>query len=250
VAGQAESRLSGGAAKFDTGYGMNALIRGWRESRSFIVFIGLMLVFRSAVADWMVVPSGSMNPTLMEGDRIFVQKMHYGLRLPFTTMRLTEGSEPRRGEIVVFESPADGKTLVKRLIGLPGDNVALRDEHLVVNGHAAAYSSLSGPFEQEMVAEFRQAPHQVWQERLAATGLDHAMMLLPQRRAPRDYGPVTVPAGQYLMLGDNRDDSADSRYIGLVPRQLLLGRATRVVVSLDPEDYLLPRLDRSFAALQ
>jgi signal peptidase I len=229
---------------------MNTGIRYWREWRSFIVFIGLMFVFRSAVADWMVVPSGSMNPTLMEGDRIFVQKMHYGLRVPFTTVRLTDGAQPRRGEIIVFESPADGKTLVKRLIGLPGDSIALRGEHLIVNGRAAAYSTLSGPFEDEMVAEFRQAPHQVWRESIAGAGLDHAMMLLPQRRAPRDFGPVTVPADQYLMLGDNRDDSADSRYIGMVPRRLLLGRATRVVVSLNSEHYLLPRLDRSFAALQ
>ena len=101
-----------------------------------------------------------------------------------------------------------------------------------------------------MVAEFRQAPHEVWRESLSGAGLDHAMMLLPARNAPRNFGPVTVPQGQYLMLGDNRDDSADSRYIGFVPRRLLLGRATRVVVSLNPEDYLLPRLDRSFAALR
>lgn len=228
---------------------MNArLQRYWREWRSFIVFVGLMLVFRSAVADWMVVPTGSMNPTIMEGDRIFVEKMHYGLRVPFTTVRLTAGAAPQRGEIVVFTSPADGKVLVKRLIGLPGDVVSLRDDRLVVDGAPADYSALRGVFDTEMVAEFREAAHRVSRERVA--GIDHAMMLLPGRPAERDFGPVTVPAGQYLMLGDNRDDSADSRYIGFVPRRLLLGRATRVVVSLNPDDYDLPRLDRSFAALQ
>jgi signal peptidase I len=228
---------------------MNArLQRYWREWRSFIVFVGLMLVFRSAVADWMVVPTGSMNPTIMDGDRIFVEKMHYGLRVPFTSVRLTEGSAPQRGEIVVFSSPADGKVLVKRLIGLPGDVVSLRDDRLVVDGAPADYSPLHGVFDEEMVAEFREAAHRVSRERVA--GIDHAMMLLPGRPAERDFGPVTVPAEQYLMLGDNRDDSADSRYIGFVPRRLLLGRATRVVVSLNPDDYDLPRLDRSFAALQ
>lgn len=220
----------------------------WREWRSFIVFVALMCVFRSAVADWMVVPTGSMNPTIMDGDRIFVEKMHYGLRLPFTTVRLTAGAEPQRGEIVVFDSPAESKVLVKRLIGLPGDIVSLSDDRLYVNGMAAEYSPLQGVFDQEMVAEFRQAAHQVRRERVA--GIDHAMMLLPGRPARRDFGPVTVPAEQYLMLGDNRDDSTDSRYIGFVPRRLLLGRATRVVVSLNPDDYHLPRLDRSFAALR
>jgi signal peptidase I len=184
----------------------------------------------------------------MEGDCILVQKMHYGLRLPFTTVRLTEGSTPRRGDIVVFESPADGKTLVKRLIGLPGDSVALRQDRLYVDGVAAGYQPWGGSFEDEMVAEFREHPHLLRRERIA--GIDHPVMLLPGRPASRDFGPVTVPADSYLMLGDNRDDSADSRFIGFVPRRLLLGRATRVVVSLNPEKYLLPRADRTFAALQ
>ncbi|MDR3417583.1 MAG: signal peptidase I [Nevskia sp.] len=228
---------------------MNQKLRHfWHEWRSLIVFLSLMFVFRSAVADWMVVPSGSMNPTLMEGDRIFVEKMHYGLRLPFTTVRLTAGEEPRRGDIVVFESPANGKVLVKRLIGLPGDRVALRDERLYIDDVPAEYRPYGGAFEDEMVAEFRDTAHQVERERLG--GLNHAMMVLPRRPAVRSFGPVTVPQGQYLMLGDNRDDSADSRYFGLVPRRLLLGRATRVVVSLNPERYLLPRTDRTFAPLQ
>jgi signal peptidase I len=226
---------------------VSRLQRFWREWRGYLVFFSLMFVFRSAVADWMVVPSGSMNPTIMEGDRIFVQKMHYGLRLPFTTVRLTEGSEPRRGEIVVFDSPADGKALVKRLIGLPGDVVAMRGDRLYLDGAAAEYQPYAGVAEDEMLREFREAEHQVEREKLAGT--DHAMMWLPRRYAPRDFGPVTVPQGEYLMLGDNRDDSADSRVIGFVPRRLLLGRATRVVVSLNPERWLLPRADRTLAPL-
>jgi signal peptidase I len=223
------------------------MLRFWREWRSFLVFFGLMFVFRSAVADWMLVPSGSMNPTLMEGDRILVEKMHYGLRLPFTNLRLSQGAAPQRGDIVVFDSPADGKVLVKRLIGLPGEKVALRDDRLSIDGVTAMYQPYGGAFEDEMVAEFRQSPHRLQRERVG--GIDHAMMQLPQRRAMRDFGPVQVPDGEYLMLGDNRDDSADSRYIGFVPRRLLLGRATRVVVSLNPEHYLLPRLDRTLSLL-
>jgi signal peptidase I len=223
------------------------LARNWREWRSFPIFFGLMAVFRSAVADWMVVPSGSMNPTLMEGDRIFVQKMHYGLRLPFTALRLTAGDIPQRGDIVVFRSPANGKTLVKRLIGLPGDSVELRAERLFINGVAADYAPAGWSRDDELVAEFRGADHAVMSERIG--GSQHDIMLLPARPALRNFGPVRVPEDSYLMLGDNRDDSADSRFIGPVPRANLLGRATRVVISLNPERHLLPRAERTFAPL-
>jgi len=223
------------------------LLRFWRGNRALLIFLPLMFGFRSAIADWMVVPSGSMNPTLMEGDRIWVQKMAYGLRLPFTLIRLTAGAVPQRGEIVVFESPADGKTLVKRLIGLPGDTVAMRDERLYINGRAARYAPLGDEIAPGMLEEFRGAAHQIEREQWGA--LDHPMMVLPQRAARRSFGPIAIPPEQYLMLGDNRDDSADSRYIGLVPRRLLLGQATRVVVSLNPENNYLPRTERTLAQL-
>ncbi len=93
-----------------------------------------MMVFRSAFADWMLVPTGSMNPTIVEGDRILVNKMAYGLRVPFTTQRLTEGSDPQRGDIAIFPSPEDGVVLVKRVVGLPGDTIQMRDERLLING--------------------------------------------------------------------------------------------------------------------
>src|SRR4029077_7803530 len=92
-------------------------------NKSLLIFFAMMMVFRSAVADWMYVPSGSMNPTIVEGDRILVDKAAYGLRVPFTTKRLTHGSDPQRGDIAIFASPEDGTTLVKRIVGLPGDTV-------------------------------------------------------------------------------------------------------------------------------
>ncbi len=219
----------------------------WRANRALLIFIALMFGFRSAIADWMVVPSGSMNPTLMEGDRIWVHKMDYGLRVPFTLIRLTDGSAPKRGDIVVFESPANGKTLVKRLIGLPGDRVSMRDEQLVINGEAARYAPIGDDTAPGMLTEFTDVPHRLEREQLGA--LDHPLMWLPTRGALRSFATVEVPAGEYLMLGDNRDDSADSRVIGFVPRRLLLGRATRVVVSLNPERHHLPRTERTLAPL-
>src|SRR5215469_10542316 len=103
-------------------------------NKSLLIFLGLMLVFRSAVADWMYVPSGSMNPTIVEGDRILVDKAAYGWRIPFTTIRMTRGADPQRGDIAIFPSPEDGTVLVKRVVGLPGDTIEMRDEQLLING--------------------------------------------------------------------------------------------------------------------
>src|SRR6187455_1209126 len=112
-----------------------------RSNKSLFLFFALMLVFRSAVADWMVVPSGSMNPTIVEGDRILVDKAAYGLRVPFTTRRLTQGNDPQRGDIAIFSSPEDGATLVKRIVGLPGDTIEMRDDALLINGVATGYDA-------------------------------------------------------------------------------------------------------------
>ena len=114
--------------------------RFWRENRGTFAFLFLMLMFRSAWADWMTVPTGSMNPTILEGDRILVDKHVFGLRLPWTLIRLTEGRDPQRGEIVVFDSPVDGISLVKRVAGVPGDVVAIDERGLTINGEYANYS--------------------------------------------------------------------------------------------------------------
>src|SRR5687767_5035570 len=97
----------------------------WREYRSFIAFAFLMLAFRSAWADWVHVPTGSMNPTILEGDRLLVDKHVFGVRIPWTLVRITQGRDPTRGEIVVFDSPADGISLVNRVVAVPGDMISL-----------------------------------------------------------------------------------------------------------------------------
>src|SRR6186713_1674686 len=114
--------------------------RLWKEYRGAFVFLLLMLCFRSAWADWVTVPTGSMNPTILEGDRVLVDKHAFGLRVPFTLVHLTFGEDPVRGDIVVFDSPKTGTSLVKRVIGVPGDVVRLDGEELYVNGQPAAYS--------------------------------------------------------------------------------------------------------------
>jgi signal peptidase I len=218
------------------------------SNKSLFLFFGLMLVFRSAVADWMVVPSGSMNPTIVEGDRILVDKAAYGLRVPFTTVRLTEADGPRRGDIVIFDSPEDGTTLVKRVIGVPGDTIEMRRERLLVNGAAQDYAPAEIAADSELPAATRSQDRLYFTERL--DGRPHAIMVLPARSAQRSFGPMTVPAGQYLVLGDSRDNSKDSRYIGFVPRDSIVGRAGRIAYSLDAERWYQPRGDRFFAPLR
>ncbi len=212
-----------------------------------LVFFGLMMVFRSALADWMYVPTGSMNPTIVEGDRILVNKVAYGLRIPFTTIRLTHGEDPQRGDVVIFSSPKDGTTLVKRVIGVPGDTIAMRDEQLIVNGETVGYYS-SAQDDVDLPDATRDMHHEIFSEGLAQR--PHPIMLLPDRRADRTFGPVTVPAGHYLMLGDNRDNSEDSRYIGFASRDAIVGRAFAVAYSLDRDHWYRPRLDRTFTTLQ
>ena len=217
-------------------------------NKSLLIFLGLMLVFRSAVADWMQVPSGSMNPTLIEGDRILVDKAAYGWRVPFTTLRLTRGADPQRGDIVIFPSPEDGITLIKRVIGIPGDIIEMRGERLLINGAAIDYAAANATSDSELPAATRSTLHEYFTEELR--GHPHEIMVLPSRLADRTFGPVTVPAGEYLVLGDNRDNSKDSRYIGFVPRDSIIGRAHRVLYSLDAEHWYRPRGDRLLAPLE
>lgn len=216
-------------------------------NKSLLLFFGLMLCFRSAIADWMYVPTGSMNPTIVEGDRILVDKAAYGLRVPFTNVRLTHGGDPQRGDIVIFPSPKDGTTLVKRVVGLPGDTIAMRGERLLINGAALDYASTQSRADGELPLATRGEQREYFTEALGDSA--HPIMVLPQRNAMRTFGPVTVPQGQYFMMGDSRDNSEDSRYFGFVPRATIVGRAHRVAYSLDADRWYKPRGDRFFSPL-
>jgi len=220
----------------------------WRDWRGFILFIAIMLVFRSAIADWNQVPTGSMLPTILVGDRIVVDKLAYDLRIPFTLTRLARWHEPERGDVVTFPSPENEQLLVKRIIGIPGDVVSLENNVLTINGERAVYTavedaelppaSIRDPFRYQFLHE-------------SILGSDRMIMLHEARYASSrsSFGPVTVPQGEYLMLGDNRDNSQDSRYIGFVSRDRILGRAETIAFSLDYDNYYQPRTERFFASL-
>ena len=208
-----------------------------KRHRGIVLFIALMIVFRSSFADWNDVPSSSMNPTILVGDRIWVNKLAYDFKLPLTDIALLRLGEPAHGDIVVFKSAAADTRLVKRLVGLPGDVVELRGNRLVINGVEAVYKDarddVGGISMREVTADSRRRT--IRADR-------------PSR--VQNFGPVTVPPGHYLMLGDNRDNSADSRVYGFVPRRELVGRASTVVFSLDYDNWFKPRGDRFLHALQ
>jgi signal peptidase I len=216
------------------------------EWRPILAFALVVFSIRSSLADWNDVPSGSMKPTILEGDRVYVNKLAYDLKVPFTTRHLLQWANPNRGDIVVFYSPYDEKRLVKRVIGLPGDVVELRNDNLILNGRRVSYQ----PFEGESLADLpstERASHIFATEQLP--GRNHAVAAWPGIQARRDFGPVKVPPNQYFMMGDNRDDSFDSRYYGPVERRRIVGRATTAVLSFDRAHYWLPRWHRFFTTL-
>jgi signal peptidase I len=213
----------------------------WREwLRPFVLVALIAAPFKSAVADWNWVPTGSMKPSILEGELVLVNKLAYDLKVPFTTMHLSTWGNPIRGDVVVFYSPVGGTRLVKRVVGLPGDTVQLKDDILYLNGVRQQYSSTDpAPFRYDI---FEDANPVVAIEHLAAC--DHYVLGLPGRLALRNFGPLIVPPDQYFMMGDSRDNSADSRYIGAIRREKIVGRVPRVILSFDPARHYLPRPQR------
>ncbi|MFT4746322.1 MAG: signal peptidase I [Congregibacter sp.] len=204
---------------------LNRLVK---ENLAFLLFALVLFASRSSFADWYFVPTGSMLPTIVEGDRIFVDKMAYRLEVPFTDIEIMQTGQPKRGDIVVFNSEKAGNRLVKRLIGEPGDRVAMLDNKLIINGKEILYEDSNNTL------------HKI--EYLG--NVSHIVQFTPVAEARDNFAEVIVPHGHYLVLGDNRNNSADSRYYGFVPAIEIQGKASKVLLSLDPKNYYLPRKER------
>jgi len=195
-------------------------------ARSFFPVILIVLLIRSFLFEPFRIPSDSMMPTLLDGDFIFVNKYAYGLRLPVLNTKIVSIGAPQRGDVIVFRLPSDPATnYIKRLIGLPGDHVVVRGRRLFVNGEIV-------PVELDGVYE----GHGHTGARLAIEHLgtkSHEVLYIPERYT-RDYDEV-VPAGHYFFMGDNRDNSRDSRFpeVGFVPEGNLVGKAVRIWLNWD-----------------
>lgn len=183
---------------------------------------------------------------LGEGDRVFVNKLAYDLKVPYTTWHIAEWDAPQRGEIVVFPSPANGTRLIKRVVGIPGDTLEMKKDQLIINGKKVTYEPIDHLNSENLSANRSLASYDYIEN---LSGIEHPVMFIPQRRAMRSFGPVTLPEGKYFMMGDNRDNSADSRYFGFVDRSLIVGQAKYIVISLDINDHYQPRWGRFFSAL-
>jgi signal peptidase I len=195
-----------------------------------------VLVLRSFLAEPFRIPSGSMMPSLLVGDFILVNKFTYGLRLPVTDTKILALGEPSRGDVVVFRYPLQkGVDYIKRVVGVPGDQIAYKNKTLFVNGQPMPMTA-AGIYQGEGGGARETGSLQAVED---LTGVTHPVLIRPM--VP-DFGPdcrvltsgpITVPPGQYFVMGDNRDNSNDSRCWGLVPERNLVGKAFIIWFSWD-----------------
>lgn len=216
-----------------------------KENRGFLIFLICFGFFRTAFADWNPIPSSSMRPTLLEGDVVLVNRLAYDFKVPLTDISLAQLGEPKRGDVVTFTSPKDGVRLIKRVVGLPGDTIEMRSERLFINGVPVEYGGAESGLEPIGTDNARSLRRS---EQLGQR--EHAVQFLPDVIAMRSFGPIKVPESSYFLPGDNRDNSADSRYIGVVSRRLLIGRAHHILVSANATGDWLPRFERFAKAIE
>jgi signal peptidase I len=199
-------------------------------SRSFFPVLLFVLIIRSFVFEPFRIPSGSMMPTLEQGDFIFVKKYSYGLRLPVTETKILDTGEPERGDVIVFRLPQDPSiNYIKRVVGLPGDKVVYARHRLMINGKAVSLepdpkATRTDPRFIEQLGDHR-----------------HDILISSADNILRD-GTYEVPQGHYFVMGDNRDNSRDSRYIGFIPEANLVGKAVRIWMNMDGLSW--PRWER------
>jgi len=197
-------------------------------SRSLFPVILAVLILRSFLVEPFRIPSGSMMPTLLAGDFILVNKFSYGIRLPVLNSKIISVGEPERGDVVVFRYPKDPSTdYIKRVIGVPGDRIAYYNKQLFINGEPAVQTGM-GVYEGIGVG-VSMAGVQLRNEQL--TGVDHNILIDPGKGTVE--GEFRVPQGEYFVMGDNRDNSNDSRYWGFVPEENLVGKAFMIWMNWD-----------------
>jgi len=215
----------------------------WIEySGSFFPVIALVFFLRSFLYEPFKIPSSSMVPTLVTGDLILVNKFTYGIRLPILNQKIIELNDPQRGDVMVFKYPKDpSQDYIKRVIGVPGDRVEYRDKRLTINGQPATYKPLPDYLDGDTLGYSRQFVEDLGKVSHLILNDDRAPSYVPQPdqfpyREQCTYNvegfACTVPAGHYFMMGDNRDNSLDSRIWGFVPDKNIVGKAFFVWMNL------------------
>jgi len=199
-------------------------------SRTFFPIILLVLVVRSFVVEPFRIPSGSMMPTLLVGDFILVNKFAYGLRLPVLNTKILDTGEPQRGDVFVFRYPENPRVdYIKRVIGVPGDRIVYRNKQLTINGQVAPQEFL------DIYVGLGSGSSSTGAHRLKENllGIPHDVLVMPSRNVFGGDFEYVVPEGQYFAMGDNRDNSRDSRAWGPVPEKNLVGKAFMIWMNWD-----------------
>lgn len=196
----------------------NLLRKTIKNYASLLLMLLAMMVFRTAVADWSYVPSGSMEPTITAGDVLLVSKLSYGPSIPFTSSRLFSIGEPERGDIITFYPSHTDQCLVKRVVGVPGDRLRIIGKELWINGKKLQQTALSDNLLQE------------------SNGINpHRIKISGDSGLPAINGEIRVPDGQYFVMGDHRNNSYDSRYWGFVDKTQVVGKVSRIGLSFSSQ---------------
>lgn len=200
-------------------------------SRSFFPILLFVFLLRSFLVEPYRIPSGSMEPTLLVGDFIVVNKFTYGIRLPVMNKKVITINEPKLGDVMVFRYPPDPKVnFIKRVIGLPGDKIVYQNKQLFINGKHITKKLLQT--ETHVSDENETYPMRLYLEELPEAPHD-----IYEHLGPGQSVSLTVPDGHYFVMGDNRDESDDSRFWGFVPEQNIIGKAFGLWMSWDAENY-------------
>jgi len=200
-------------------------------ARSLFPVLLIVLIFRSFLFEPFKIPSGSMIPTLLVGDFIVVNKYSYGLRWPVLNKKFISIGLPETGDVVVFRKPGDdGVNYIKRVVGLPGDSVVFRNKQLFINGEAVSQEFLDSYTAADVKCGNPRSNEQRYREKLTAQGYEIMIRSGYNNREPQSW---IVPEGQYFMMGDNRDNSNDSRVWGFVPEDHLVGKAVLIWLNFD-----------------
>lgn len=201
-------------------------------ARSFFPILLIVFLLRAFVAEPFRIPSGSMKPTLLEGDFVLVNKYLYGLRLPIFGTEIYKVQKPQVGDVFVFRFPKDPSfDFIKRVVAVPGDRISYKNKTLYINGNPLPQKFLGKEIDKDISGQSWEVEH--FSEKLGK--IDHSIFVHPGEGITMDE--ITVPPGKYFAMGDNRDNSDDSRVWGFVPEELILGKANYIWLSVDLKNW-------------